>query len=61
MTRHIADRRLPSTGDKTRAFLDIARKETPHPAVVALTRQPRGPRNGEKTTQFLRIERGQTA
>lgn len=61
MTRHIADRRMPTSGAKTRAFLDIARKEAPHPAVTALTRQPRASRNGEKTIQFLRIDRGQTA
>jgi hypothetical protein len=60
MTRHIADRRSAPGQDKTRAFLDIARKETPHPAVVALTRQPRGPRKADKTVQFLRIDRGRT-
>jgi hypothetical protein len=61
MTRHIADRRMPTSGDKTRAFLEIARKETQHPAVMALARQPRAPRKGEKTVQFLRIDRGHTA
>ncbi|MDP2087106.1 MAG: hypothetical protein Q8K20_18080 [Gemmobacter sp.] len=61
MSRHIADRRTPTSGDKTRAFLEIARKEAPHPAVIALTRQPRSPRKGDKTAQFVRIDRGRTA
>lgn len=60
MTRHIADRRMPTSGDKTRAFLEIARKQSPHPAVTALARQPRAARKGEKMAQFLRIDRGRT-
>lgn len=61
MTRHIADRRLPASGAKTVAFLEIDRKALPNTAMRALTRQPRAPRNGEKLVQFLRIARGQTA
>ena len=61
MTRHIADRRSAPGAEKTRAFLQIARMQAPHPAVMALARQPRSPRNSEKTVQFLRIDRGRTA
>ena len=61
MTRHIADRRTQTSGEKTRVFLEIARRQAPHPAVMALTRQTRSPRQGDKTVQFLRIDRGRTA
>ena len=59
MTRHIADHRSAPGQDKTRAFLDIERKAGPHPAILALTRQPRAPRKADKTIQFLRIDRQQ--
>jgi len=60
MSRHIADRRTPTSGEKTRAFLDLDRKSGPHPAVKALMQQPRAPRSGKGLVQFLRIARGRT-
>ncbi len=61
MTRHVADRRPPASGAKTAVFLEIDRKAIPSPAVMALARQPRAPRNADKLVQFLRIARGRTA
>lgn len=61
MSRHITDRRTPTTGDKTRAFLDLARKDTPHPATKVLARKPREQGTGNRVVQFLRIERGHNA
>ncbi|MDO9524170.1 MAG: hypothetical protein Q7J57_01305 [Gemmobacter sp.] len=61
MTRHVADKRTPSDGGRTKAFLDIERKqgaEEAHPSVQALTRRTRGASGSEGLRQFLRIARG---
>lgn len=62
MTRHIADRREPSNGQKTRAFWDIERKSGElHPAVRALMQKTREPVEASRLKQYLRIERGHSA
>lgn len=55
MSRHIVDHTAPKAeGSGLRYFLDLARREYRHPAIVALNRRPRksGP---QKLMAFLRI------
>lgn len=55
MTKHIADKRSPSTGARVKQFLRLARspRETWH--------RPRGTVGSSRLVQFLRIERGRSA
>jgi len=55
MSRHVADKRIPSTGSRVRQFLKIARpkRETWHSKRAAA-----GP---SRMAQFLRIARGRMA
>lgn len=55
MTKHIADKRSPSTGSRVKQFLRLARapRETWH--------RPRGSAGGQRLVQFLRIARGREA
>lgn len=52
MTKHIADKRSPSTGSRVKQFLRLARtpRETWH--------RPRASAGGQRLVQFLRIARG---
>ncbi|MCB5408837.1 hypothetical protein [Pseudogemmobacter faecipullorum] len=54
MTKHLADKRKPTTGGRTRAFMQIARsaRETFH--------KPRESAGPSRLLQFLRIARGRT-
>lgn len=62
MSRHIADRREPAGAAKTRAFLDIARRDAgPHPATQALLKKPRNDVEDSRMKEYLRIERGHLA
>lgn len=55
MSKHLADKRSPSTGARVKQFLRLARtpRETWH--------RPRGEAGPSRLVQFLRIERGRTA
>lgn len=55
MTKHIADKRAPSTGSRVQQFLRLSRtpRDTWH-----TTRPAAGP---TRLVQFLRIARGRTA
>ena len=53
--RHLADKRSPSTGTRTAQFLRLSR--TPREGFHT-TQTPAGP---SRLTQFLRIERGESA
>ena len=63
MTRHLADKRAPSDGGRTRAFLDIARKsgDGPHPAIKALMKRAQATGEARRMQEFLRIDRGREA
>lgn len=54
MSRHLADKRTPSTGGRLRAFLRLARagRDTWH--------RPHTASGGGRLQQFLRIARGRT-
>ena len=57
MTRHLADKRKPSTGARLRAFLRLARPEGQ--IWHSLWRQPVPvPASNRRTVEFLRIARG---
>lgn len=57
MTRHLADKRKPSTGARLRAFLRLARPEGQIWQTV--WRQPVPvPASNRRTVEFLRIARG---
>lgn len=64
MSRHIIDHRAaPDTG-RAKNFWALERRgsgEEAHPAVRALHERPAERDGGRKLSQFLRIERGQTA
>ncbi|MEI4471342.1 hypothetical protein [Frigidibacter sp. MR17.24] len=64
MSRHLADKRRPSDGGRTRRFADSERRagaEGDHPAVKAKLREPKLLAGGSRRLkEFLRIERGQT-
>lgn len=61
MTRHAADKRAPSDGGRTRAFLLIARGPGDR-LWQALWRSPRPAAAGtRRVAEFLRIDRGRTA
>jgi hypothetical protein len=55
MTKHLADKRSPSTGARVKQFLRLARtpRETWH--------RPRGAAGPSRLVQFLRIDRGRNA
>ena len=55
MARHLADHRKPSSGERVKHFLRLARtpRETWH--------KPRPAAGATRLQQFLRIERGWTA
>jgi len=55
MTKHLADKRAPSTGSRVKQFLRLSRtpRETWH--------RPRGGAGSSRLVQFLRIARGHTA
>jgi hypothetical protein len=55
MTKHLADKRSPSTGARVKQFLRLARtpRETWH--------RPRSSAGPSRLVQFLRIERGRSA
>lgn len=64
MTKHIADRRAPTDGSRTAAFLGIARRageEGSHPAARAALKGRTGGQSRRALAQFLRIERGREA
>ncbi|MBL8562604.1 MAG: hypothetical protein JNN06_10015 [Gemmobacter sp.] len=57
MTRHLADRRKPSTGARLKAFLHLARSEGQ--IWQAIWRQPVPvPVRNRRMVEFLRIARG---
>jgi len=55
MSKHLADKRSPSTGARVKQFLRLARspRETWH--------RPRGSAGPSRLVQFLRIDRGRSA
>ncbi|WP_173861032.1 hypothetical protein [Tabrizicola sp. TH137] len=55
MTKHIADKRAPSTGSRVQQFLRLSRtpRETWH--------RPRPAAGSSRLIHFLRISRGRTA
>ncbi|WP_201743995.1 hypothetical protein [Paragemmobacter ruber] len=55
MSKHVADKRSPSTGSRVKQFMRLSRtpRETWH--------RPRGAAGGQRLLQFLRIERGRMA
>ena len=55
MSKHLADKRSPSTGARVKQFLRLARspRETWH--------RPRGEAGPSRLVQFLRIDRGRSA
>lgn len=55
MSKHLADKRSPSTGARLKQFLRLARtpRETWH--------RPRGGAGPSRLVQFLRIDRGRSA
>ena len=55
MTKHLADKRAPSTGSRVKQFLRLSRtpRETWH--------RPHTPSGASRLVQFLRIARGRTA
>lgn len=55
MSKHLADKRSPSTGSRVKQFLRLARnpRETWH--------RPRGSAGASRLLHFLRIERGHSA
>jgi len=55
MSKHLADKRSPTTGSRVAQFLRLARspRETWH--------RPRGSAGASRLVQFLRIERGRSA
>ncbi len=55
MSKHLADKRAPSTGGRLKAFLRIAREEG-----RTGWHRPHQPAGVTRLKQFLRIERGQT-
>lgn len=54
MTRHIADKRAPSTGSRARHFLRLSRV----PRETWL--RPRGAAGSSRLVHFIRIARGHT-
>lgn len=57
MSRHIIDRATPTTeGSRMKHFLDLARKEGLHPAIIGMSQRPVG-RTARKVEEFLRIDR----
>lgn len=64
MTKHVADRRAPTDGGRTAAFLRIARRsgeEGSHPAARAALRSRVEGTSRRAVAQFLRIARGREA
>lgn len=56
MTRHIIDRAKPeATGLRVKHFLELARKEGLHPAILELN-QRTPERSARKVQEFLRID-----
>lgn len=61
MTRHVIDRAAPKAeGARVKHFLDLARKEGIHPAILELNQRP-AERNARKVQEFLRIDREERA
>ncbi len=57
MTRHIIDHAEPKAeGSGVKHFLDLARREGVHPAVLGLSQRPAG-RGARKVQEYLRIDR----
>jgi hypothetical protein len=61
MTKHIADHRSPSTTPRSKHFwtLHLARDDSPHPAVRALSQRPQTRSDAPRLQHYLRIERGE--
>lgn len=55
MSKHLADHRKATTGERVKHFLRLARAER------APWKRPRGEAGQSRLVQFLRIERGRTA
>jgi hypothetical protein len=57
MTRHVIDRAAPKAeGARVKHFLELARREGIHPAIVGMSQRPVG-RTARKVEEFLRIDR----
>lgn len=57
MSRHIIDRAAPKAeGSRVKHFLDLARKEGIHPAIIGMSQRPVA-RTARKVEEFLRIDR----
>jgi hypothetical protein len=55
MSKHLADHRKASTGERVKHFLRLAR------AARETWQRPRGQAGNSRLVQFLRIERGRSA
>jgi hypothetical protein len=61
MTRHVIDHAAPKAeGARVKHFLDLARKEGVHPAILGLNQRP-AERSARKVQEFLRIESAERA
>lgn len=61
MTRHIIDHAAPKAeGARVKHFLDLARKEGVHPAVLDLNQRATD-RGARKVQEYLRIDREEKA
>jgi hypothetical protein len=64
MTKHVADRRAPTDGGRTAAFVGIARRsgdEGSHPAARAALKARAEGTSRRAVAEFLRIARGREA
>ena len=64
MSRHVADKRRPTTGARVRRFAEIERmqgEEGAHPAARALHARPATRDGAARMLRFVRVERGWTA
>jgi hypothetical protein len=64
MSRHVADKRTPSSGARVRRFAEIERtqpEEGSHPSVKTLLARPSTRDDATKLVQYTRVERGWTA
>lgn len=60
MTRHVADRRTPSMGARTREFLRIEREELGRMWQSLFRRPVPVPVTNRRAAEFCRIERGRS-
>lgn len=64
MTKHLADRRTPSSDGRLRHFLAVERQmgeDGSHPSSRQLAQRKAIKNDGRRMQEFLRIERGRTA